>query len=428
MTAASASRSAGRHGRHGHDLRRNVSPVLRAGRTRGRLYDPSFGVCTCRWRPWPAAPASGPRRIARRPRGRIGQFESFTRAGRASSKLLASGVDFVCVATPDDRHFAAAKAALAAGKHVLDRKAVGPVAGGAGRAGAAGPRAQACWPRSSITSCSTPITRSCARWWPTASCSTSTTATARCLEPKSISGSQFAEWITGRNPGTYVAVHYIKLIDFTFGGRLKSVQCTRPARHRRPGRRADLGLDAVAADLRVRRRPRGGVRHSHLLGHARQLSRLRRAGGAVSLRQRRVERPQPQAGRRVHGRRPHAARAQDHDQQPLQWHVPRAVGRARRSAATASKCSSGSSARWPRSSSAARRASATQRLAQARALAYNDLSADRQTVAAVQAMEAILATTRGRHAQLRGERQRSSAADWSCYAGRGEPEVCMREA
>ncbi len=37
------------------------------------------------------------------------------------------------------------------------------------------------------------------------------------LEPKSISGGQFAEWISGRNPGTYVAVHYIKLIDFTFG-------------------------------------------------------------------------------------------------------------------------------------------------------------------------------------------------------------------
>jgi D-galacturonate reductase len=37
------------------------------------------------------------------------------------------------------------------------------------------------------------------------------------LEPKSISGSQFAEWIKGRNPATYVAVHYIKLIDFTFG-------------------------------------------------------------------------------------------------------------------------------------------------------------------------------------------------------------------
>ena len=37
------------------------------------------------------------------------------------------------------------------------------------------------------------------------------------LEPKSISGGQFAEWIKGRNPGTYVAVHYLKLIDFTFG-------------------------------------------------------------------------------------------------------------------------------------------------------------------------------------------------------------------
>jgi predicted dehydrogenase len=36
------------------------------------------------------------------------------------------------------------------------------------------------------------------------------------LEPKSISGEQFAEWIRGRNPGTYVAVHYLKLIDFTF--------------------------------------------------------------------------------------------------------------------------------------------------------------------------------------------------------------------
>ena len=37
------------------------------------------------------------------------------------------------------------------------------------------------------------------------------------LEPKSISESQFSEWITGRNPATYVAVHYFKLIDFTFG-------------------------------------------------------------------------------------------------------------------------------------------------------------------------------------------------------------------
>ena len=51
-----------------------------------------------------------------------------------------------------------------------------------------------------------PTTRSCARTSSTACCSTSTTATARCWSRSQISGSQFAEWITGRNPGTYVAV------------------------------------------------------------------------------------------------------------------------------------------------------------------------------------------------------------------------------
>jgi predicted dehydrogenase len=48
------------------------------------------------------------------------------------------------------------------------------------------------------------------------------------LEPRQISSGQFAEWIAGRNPGTYVAVHYIKLIDFTFGPswRLTRVRAT----------------------------------------------------------------------------------------------------------------------------------------------------------------------------------------------------------
>ena len=46
------------------------------------------------------------------------------------------------------------------------------------------------------------------------------------LEPKSISGGPVRRVDHGRNPGTYVAVHYIKLIDFTFGGRLKTVACT----------------------------------------------------------------------------------------------------------------------------------------------------------------------------------------------------------
>ena len=76
---------------------------------------------------------------------------------------------------------------------------------------------------------------------------TSTTATARCWSRRASSSGQFAEWIAGRNPGTYVAVHYIKLIDFTFGGRLKSVHCTGQRGIVGPGRRPDLGFDAVAA-------------------------------------------------------------------------------------------------------------------------------------------------------------------------------------
>jgi len=46
------------------------------------------------------------------------------------------------------------------------------------------------------------------------------------LEPKQISGGQFCRVDYGQESGTYVAVHYIKLIDFTFGGRLKTVTAT----------------------------------------------------------------------------------------------------------------------------------------------------------------------------------------------------------
>ena len=77
----------------------------------------------------------------------------------------------------------------------------------------------------------------------------STTATARCWSRRAIAGGQFAEWITGRNPGTYVAVHYIKLIDFTFGGRLQERRIAPASAARRAGRRPDLGFDAVATDL-----------------------------------------------------------------------------------------------------------------------------------------------------------------------------------
>jgi predicted dehydrogenase len=147
--------------------------------------------------------------------GRIADFASYE-GSQAARSLLAHGVDAVCVATPDDRHFEAALLALAAGKHVLIEK----------------PSVLRLQELDELTSLAeknsvlakvvyhkladpdhkklrTHVADGVLRHVNNGYCSL--------LEPKQISGSQFAEWIAGRNPGTYVAVHYLKLIDFTFG-------------------------------------------------------------------------------------------------------------------------------------------------------------------------------------------------------------------
>ena len=155
---------------------------------------------------------------------RIADFRSFS-GDDAVSHMLEHDLTFACVATPDDRHFEACKAILEAGVHLLVEK---------------------------------PSVLSLAQMDELVALAESNNVLARVvyhklfdpdhkklrtfvhdgvlqhvnsgycslLEPKQISGDQFSEWITGRNPGTYVAVHYIKLIDFTFGGRLKTITCT----------------------------------------------------------------------------------------------------------------------------------------------------------------------------------------------------------
>jgi D-galacturonate reductase len=143
----------------------------------------------------------------------------------AIAKLLAAGIDFACVATPDNRHFAAAKQILNAGAHVLIEK----------------PSVLKLQELDELVELArtkhllakvvyhklldpdhkklrTLVADRVLKHVNTGYCSL--------LEPKSISGGQFAEWIKGRNPGTYVACHYIKLIDFTFGGRLKTITAT----------------------------------------------------------------------------------------------------------------------------------------------------------------------------------------------------------
>lgn len=146
---------------------------------------------------------------------RIGPFASFA-GDDALPSLLRHGVDAVCVATPDNRHFEAARLALEAGKHVLVEKPSVLTMQELDRlielAHKQGVLAKVVYHKLADPDhkkMRTHVVDGVLRHVNNGYCTL--------LEPKSISGSQFAEWIQGRNPGTYVAVHYIKLIDFSFG-------------------------------------------------------------------------------------------------------------------------------------------------------------------------------------------------------------------
>lgn len=150
----------------------------------------------------------------RKAAGRIADFKSFS--GReAASQLLQHDVDVVCVATPDDRHFDIARRALDAGKHVLIEKPsvlrlqeLDALDDLARRNGVLAKVVYHKLADPDHKKLRTHVVDGVLRHVNNGYCSL--------LEPKQISGSQFAQWISGRNPGTYVAVHYIKLIDFTF--------------------------------------------------------------------------------------------------------------------------------------------------------------------------------------------------------------------
>jgi len=167
-------------------------------------------------------------RYLREAGNRLGFFKSF-KGPDAVQQLLACGVDAVCVATPDDRHYEAAHAALLAGKHVLIEKPsvlrlqeLDELNALAARKGVLAKVVYHKLLDPDHKKLRTHVADGVLQHVNNGYCSL--------LEPKQISGSQFAEWIAGRNPGTYVAVHYIKLIDFTFfhgaGARLSSIAAT----------------------------------------------------------------------------------------------------------------------------------------------------------------------------------------------------------
>jgi predicted dehydrogenase len=146
--------------------------------------------------------------------GRVGPFVNCS-GPQAVAEMLRQNVDVVCVATPDDRHFEPARLALQAGKHVLIEKPsvlkLQELDELTRLAQERGVLARVVYHKlgdPDHKKLRTHVVEGVLQHVNNGYCSL--------LEPKQISSQQFAEWITGRNPGTYVAVHYIKLIDHTF--------------------------------------------------------------------------------------------------------------------------------------------------------------------------------------------------------------------
>lgn len=303
-------------------------------------------------------------------------------------KLLDLGVDAVCIATPDDRHFEAAQTVLAAGKHlfvekpsvlslrqldVLERMA----------------KEQGVLAKVVYHKLLDPDHKKLRTLVSDKVLSQVTNGYCSLLEPKAISTGQFAEWIEGRNPGTYVAVHYIKLIDFTFGGRLVRVSAT--------GQRGIVGpADGKTWDsvqLRLEYVYGGGreaafdihtswVTPDNFPGYVEQEVQFRFDNGVWNghSRKRGVELT-------VEGRTPIELKTTINNHYNGRFVEPWGDRSQRGYGIEVIERFLAEVAEVEFAGPDSERET---RLEAARSLAYNDLSADRQTVAAVQAMEAIL--------------------------------------
>ncbi len=324
--------------------------------------------------------------------GRLGPFANCSGAD-AISDLLARGVDVVCVATPDDRHFDAARQALAAGKHVLVEKPsvlrlaeLDELVDLAERHGVLSKVVYHKLADPDHKKLRTHVVDGVLRHVNNGYCSL--------LEPKQISGQQFAEWITGRNPGTYVAVHYIKLIDFSFGTPLP----WRLARIRATGQRGLVGAangstwDSTQLQM-VYAYPDGReaafdlhtswVMPDNFPGYVEQEVQFRFDNGVWNAHQRRrgVEVT-------VEGRSPAEIKYTPNHHYNGTFLEPWGR-RSQRGYGLEVLLRFFEEVAFVEFGGSTQDRSA--RLGQMRALAYNDLAADRNTVATVQALEALLA-------------------------------------
>jgi len=319
--------------------------------------------------------------------GKVAAFQSY--AGEDSvGQMLKAGVDIACVATPDDRHFEAAKAILSAGVHVLIEKPsvldLAQLDELVALADKQGLLAKVVYHKlldPDHKKLRTFVHDGVLKHVNNGYCSL--------LEPKSISGGQFAEWIKGRNPGTYVAVHYIKLIDFTFGGRLKTVSAS--------GQRGLVGAAngptwdsnqlklvyeyedgrEAAFDIHT-----SWVNPDNFPGYVEQEVQFRFDNGVWNGHSRRrgiectIEGKTPNEFKITINTHYNGTFVEPWGERSQRGYGIEVLERFAREVARVE---------W--GGVAGERAS---RLAEARRLGYNDLSADRQVVAAVQALEAIL--------------------------------------
>ena len=362
-------------------------PFFETARQRG-LYDPRFGLCDIEL----AAVASktGSRAAAYKAAagGRIADFHSFAEPD-STAQLLAAGVDFVCVATPDDRHYESSRAVLDAGKHLLLEK---PSVLSLAELDALDQLARERQVLAKVVyhKLFDPDHKKLRTFVHDGLLKHVNNGYCSLLEPKQISGAQFAEWIVGRNPGTYVAVHYIKLIDFTFGGRLTSVTCsgqrglvgpadgsTWDSTQLRLGYRYDDGREA-AFDIHT-----SWVTPDNFPGYVEQEVQFRFDNGVWNShsRKRGVECT-------IEGHTPFTVKTTMNNHYNGRFVEPTGE-RAQRGYGIEVLEQFAREAAYVEFGGAA--ADRPRRLDEMRGFAYNDLGAERQVVAAVQGMEAILA-------------------------------------
>ncbi len=322
--------------------------------------------------------------------GKIADFANLS-GPDAVARLLDQGVEAVCIATPDHRHFDVARQALEAGKHVLIEKpsvlslekldALHQLANNKGVLAKVVYHKLADPDHKKLrTLCFDDVLKHVNNGYCTL------------LEPKSISGSQFAEWIQGRNPGTYVAVHYIKLIDFTFGPGWRLARVTATGQRGLVGPAGGPTWDSVQLQM-VYAYPDGReaafdihtswVTPDNFPGYVEQEVQFRFDNGVWNGHQRKrgVELT-------VEGRSPHEFKITPNYHYNGTFLEPWGERAQRGYGVEVIQKFFEEAAFVEFGGPAAERAG---RLQQMRALAYNDVAADRNTVAVVQAMEAILA-------------------------------------